>query len=45
MRRGQPVIKGYRNPITSALKLVRDIRIGNRTLYVYEVVREADEEY
>jgi superfamily II DNA or RNA helicase len=45
MRRGQPVIKGYRNPITSALKLVREIRIGNGTLYVYEVVRKADEEY
>jgi hypothetical protein len=45
MRREQPVIKGYRNPITSALKLIREIRIGNRTRYVYEVVREADEEY
>ena len=45
MRRGQPVIKGYRNPITSALKLIREIRIGNRTCYVYEVVRKADEEY
>jgi superfamily II DNA or RNA helicase len=45
MRRGQPVIKGYRNPITSALKLVREIGIGNGTLYVYEVMRKADEEY
>ena len=45
MRREQPVIKGYRDPITSALKLIREIRIGNRTRYVYEVVREADEEY
>lgn len=45
MRDRHPIIKGYRNPLTSALELKQEIKKGNRTYYIYNVVREGDEVY
>ena len=46
LRKGEPHIFGYRRPFSAgALKLIKTVRKGNRTYYVYWVDREADEKW
>jgi ERCC4-related helicase len=45
LREARPKIKGYKTPLTSALKLQAVHMKGDKLYYFYKIVREADEKY